>query len=46
VDLRRWFDQVSGVELGLGVERVGNFAFASGATRTNASALVRVWRTF
>jgi len=46
LDLTRWFDRVSGVELALGVERVGNFAFESGAARTNGSALVRVWRTF
>ena len=46
VDLARWFDQVSGIELTLGVERVRNFAFEADATQTNGSALVRLWRTF
>ena len=46
VDLTRWFDQVSGIELALGVERVRNFWFEADATQTNGSALVRLWRTF
>ena len=46
VDVTRWFDQVSGMELALGVERVRNFAFEADASRTNTFALVRVRRTF
>ncbi len=46
VDLTRWFDPVSGIELRLGVERVRNSAFEANASRTNASPLVRLWRTF
>ena len=46
LDLTRWFDQASGIELALGVERVRNFAFEADAMQTNRAVLVRLWRSF
>ena len=46
LNVTRWLDEFSGVDAGLGVERVKNFAFGGGANRSNVAVLVRVWRTF
>jgi len=46
LNVTKWLDEFSGVDVGLGVERVKNFAFEGGANRNNVAVLVRVWRTF